>query len=268
MKKYIYILFASLGLLASCEEDLVVYDTDNGQAVATFGGPSSATLPVPPEGAVYELPVNVTTVSNVDRSISISVDASSTADASEYTIDSGSLVIPAGEFVGNVRIVPNFDAIPDLTTTTIVLNLEGVEGGVIDNLRTSFALNIFKKCESDLAGTYDVLSTGASTDSATGFPSVTDFPYVVEVTKNPESDIEYFISDGVAGVYIEWYTVYGYTFETEGNFTDVCQSLSGSWVDAFGSTVNLTGTDNGDGTLTINWVNGFGDTCTATYTKR
>ena len=29
MKKYIYILFASLGLLASCEEDLVIYDGES-----------------------------------------------------------------------------------------------------------------------------------------------------------------------------------------------------------------------------------------------
>jgi hypothetical protein len=268
MKKYIYILFASLGLLTSCEEDLIIYDSENGQSVATLGGPASATLPVPPEGAEYVLPVQVTTVSDSDRSISILVDESSTADPSEYSIDPASLVIPAGEYVGNVRIVPNFDAIPDLTTTTIALNLDGVDGATIDNVRTSFALDIFKKCDSELAGTYDVLSTGESTDGGTGFPTVDDFPYVVEITKNPDSDIEYFISDGVAGVYIEWYTVYGYTFETEGNFTDVCQSLSGSWVDAFGSTVNLTGTDNGDGTLTINWVNGFGDTVTAIYTKR
>ena len=268
MKKYFYILFAFLGLLTSCEEDLVIYDAEDGQTVATFGGPSSATLPVPPEGAFYELPVQVTTASDSDRSISVSVDASSTAAAAEYTIDPSSLVVPAGEFVGSIRITPNFDEIPDLTTTTIVLNLDAVEGGTIDNVRTSFELNIFKKCDSDLAGTYDVLSTGSSTDSATGFPTVTDFPYVVEITKSADSDIEYTISDGVAGVYIEWYTVYGYTFETEGNFTDVCQTLSGSWQDAFGSTINLTGTDNGDGTLTINWVNGFGDTCTAIYTKR
>ncbi len=47
MKKYIYILFASLGLLASCEEDLVVYDGEAGQTYGRFGS-TSIEFPVRP----------------------------------------------------------------------------------------------------------------------------------------------------------------------------------------------------------------------------
>lgn len=259
-------LTLTMTIFYSCEEDLVIYDVDNGQSVTTLAS-SEATLPVPAEGATYDLVVEVTTRSDVDRTISYSVDPESTADASEYTISD--LIVPAGEFVGNISITGNFDAIPDLTTTELILNLDGLDGAVLgDEDRLSFTLSMFKQCPSDLVGTYIVSSTGVSTDGGTGFPTVTDFPYTVEVAQVDGTELEYTISDGVAGVYIEWYTVYGYTFETEGNFIDVCDSLSGSWVDAFGSTITLTGSSNGDGTLTITWVNGFADTATAIYTKQ
>ncbi len=265
MKKYISLLFVTFLAFTSCEEDLVVFDTENGQSVATFAN-TTATLPVPEDGAVYDLNVEVTTISDVDRSIVVEVDDSTTALPAEYTIDNSSLVIPAGQFVGTIRIQGNFNEIPDLTTTTLVLNLSSVAGGDVSNFRSTFSMDMFKQCPSELAGTYNVLSTGASTDGGTGFPTVNDFPYEVEIAKTGE--LNYTITDGVAGVYIEWYSTYGYTFETEGNFLDVCGSLSGSWVDAFGSTIVLTGTVNADGTLTISWENGFGDSATAIYTRQ
>ena len=77
--------------------------------------------------------------------------------------------------------------------------------------------------------------------------------------KVPGVDVNF--SNGVAGVYQDWYCVpYGYCFETEGNFTDVCNNLSGSWTEAFGCPVELIGMVNADRTLTISWSNCFGDT--------
>lgn len=271
MKNIIY-RFSVIALIFTtiigCEEDLIVYDVDNGQTLTNFAN-TSATLPVPESGASYTIMVESNTRSDQDRAIQISVDPSSTALPAEYTIDQSTLIIPAGEFVGNIVVRGNFDEIPDLTTTTLVLNLLGVGDSDLTGNRSTFSLSFFKQCDSDLAGTYDVLSSGSSTDGAPVNNPIVDFPYTVEITKDEGSDLDYTISDGVAGLYIEWYgAAYGYTFETEGNFQDVCGSLSGSWVEGFNSTINLTGTDNGDGTLTITWVNGFGDTATATYTKR
>ena len=119
-------------------------------------------------------------------------------------------------------------------------------------------------CPSDLGGTYNVISNGVSTDGAPVNNPLVNFPYIVVVTDNGGGS--YTISDGVAGVYIDWYSGYGYTFETEGNFTDVCNTLNGEWTEAFGCTVTLTGTANGDGTLNIHWDNCFGDYADAVYT--
>ena len=145
MKKYLYILFASLGLLISCEEDLVVYDTVNGQAIAQITNGAEQTLPVPETGDSAIIEVGVSTVSDVDRSISVSVDPSSTADPSEYTIDPASLVIPAGSFVGEILVNANFEAIPETGLSSLVLNVDGVEGA--DSLEGTLTQKInFFRC--------------------------------------------------------------------------------------------------------------------------
>jgi hypothetical protein len=119
-------------------------------------------------------------------------------------------------------------------------------------------------CPSDLSGTYTVISNGDNTD---GQPAAVNLPYTVTLTDNGGGN--YTISDGVAGVYIFWYSIYGYTFETKGNFTDICGDLSGSWVESFGCQVDLSGTLNDeDGTLTIHWENCFGDVIDAVYTPQ
>ena len=118
-------------------------------------------------------------------------------------------------------------------------------------------------CPSDIGGVYNVISNGDNTD---GQPPAVNVPYTVTLTDNGGGS--YDISDGVAGVYIFWYSIYGYTFETTGNFTDVCGSLSGSWTESFGCGVELTGTVNADGTLSIHWDNCFGDFIDAVYTPQ
>lgn len=271
MKNLIY-RFSVIALIfttiVGCEEELLIYDADNGQTLINFAN-SSATLPVPEDGASYIVRVESSTRSDQDRAIQISVDSSSTAEPAEYTIDQSTLVIPAGEFIGEVKITGNFDEIPDLTTTTVVLNLDGIDGEALVGPRSTFTLSMFKKCDSELEGVYTAVSAGESTDGAPVNNPIEDFSYTVTITKDEGSDLDYTLSDGVAGLYIEWYgAAYGYTFETEGKMQDVCGNLSGSWADAFGSTVELSGTVNEDGTLTISWVNGFGDSATAVYTRQ
>jgi len=119
-------------------------------------------------------------------------------------------------------------------------------------------------CPSDLGGTYKVVSNGASTEA--GIPAAVNLPYTVTLTDNGGGS--YSISDGVAGVYIFWYSGFGYTFETKGNFTDICGDLAGSWVESFGCQVDLSGTLNDDGTLTVHWENCFGDVIDAVYTPQ
>lgn len=144
-----------------------------------------------------------------------------------------------------------------------ILSPDGVTGGTGTNIATTVlfttVINYPVSCPSDIGGNYTVVSSGFSTDGAPVNNPLVDFSYDVVLTDNGGGS--YTISDGVAGVYQDWYCApYGYCFETPGNFTDVCGVLSGSWTESFGCQVDLTGIVNPDGTLTIQWVNCFGDT--------
>lgn len=166
MKKYLLFFVATLGLLTSCEEDVVVYDVDNGQAIASIVNGSTQTLPVPDTGDTAIVEVGVTTVSDVDRTISISVDESSTADPSEYDIQQSTLVIPAGSFTGEIEVAANFNAIPETGQTSLVINLEGVEGADAIASADTHTINFFRFCPfengADFLGEYtlETITTG------------------------------------------------------------------------------------------------------------
>jgi hypothetical protein len=118
----------------------------------------------------------------------------------------------------------------------------------------------------DFSGTWSVVTNGTNTD---GQPAAVNLPYDVTIAASGASGLDYTISDGVAGVYIFWYTIYGYDFETEGNMTEVCGTkLIGSWKEGFGSTINLEGEIVDADNLIIKWSNGFGDKATAIYTRQ
>ncbi|MDV6168306.1 hypothetical protein R1T16_07700 [Flavobacterium sp. DG1-102-2] len=124
-------------------------------------------------------------------------------------------------------------------------------------------------CPSDLGGTYSVLSSGSSTDSGPTPDEnpISDFASTTIITDNGGGN--YTMSDGFGGLYLLWYDIYGITADNApGSFSDVCGTISGSFTDAFGGTVNLTGTVNPDGTLTIHFENEFGDLGDSVYTKQ
>jgi len=173
--------------------------------------------------------------------------------------------------------VDDIDLADELIVSTRLLLADGTEINLLNNdgtrnygsdIHTSSFFNAQVSypvsCPSDISGIYNVVTNGASTEP--GIPAAVDFPYTVTLTDNGGGN--YTISDGVAGVYIFWYSGFGYTFETKGNFTDICGTLSGSWVESFGCQIDLSGTVNDDGTLTIRWDNCFGDFADAVYTPQ
>lgn len=138
MKKYSLIMIFIL-LLVSCEEDLLVFDNINGQTAVSFGT-TTYNLSVPEEGAVVEIPVNVTTLSESDRSFNVTVDESSIGSASNYSI--GQLTVPANSYNAILDVNLNFDALVDGEVYELNLNLEAPADGVaFDN---SVTIEYFK----------------------------------------------------------------------------------------------------------------------------
>ncbi|WP_405370892.1 hypothetical protein [Nonlabens sp. Asnod2-A12] len=107
MKNYIkFIGVCVIALLASCDEDAVVFDNVNGDTAISFKQTNFETS-VPQAGATVTVPVEITTISAESRTYNVSVlEADDTA-----AITVGSVVIPADTYEGSLDINIDFAAI-------------------------------------------------------------------------------------------------------------------------------------------------------------
>lgn len=157
MKKILLIVGLVFALVSCDSTEGPIYDVNNGVALAAFNR-TVQTYPVDDSGESFtEVLVGVSTVSDVDRTVVVSIDEESTANPSEYTIDQSTLVIPAGEFVATVKVFGNFNEIPETGQTQVVLNLDSVEGAILDNPTTGrlqHRINLFRFCPFEDGATF------------------------------------------------------------------------------------------------------------------
>jgi len=139
MKKYSFLMIFII-LFISCEEDLVVFDNENGQTAVSFGT-TSYNLSVPAEGVSIEVPVNVTTVAGTDRTFDVTVDDTSTGVAANYSI--GSVTIPANSYNGLLIVGLNFSPLVDGEVYTLNLNLSAPAGG--SSFNDTVSIEYFKE---------------------------------------------------------------------------------------------------------------------------
>jgi hypothetical protein len=127
MKKILLILIGFV-LVVSCDEtEAIVQDPVNGQQAFGFET-ASQTVTVLDGGTTATVNVLSVRRSNEDRSIPVSIDPSTTGDASDYQV--GSVLIPAGEHVGVLSVdFNNFANMSDCVTNTLVLNLDADSPG-------------------------------------------------------------------------------------------------------------------------------------------
>jgi hypothetical protein len=150
MKNY-FLKFSLIALffvtLTGCEEDVVIWDGVNGDAVSSFQS-SIVDFPVSDVGESFvDVVVDVNTVSDADRAIAVDVQASSTATANQYTINQATLIIPAGSYNGVIKIKAGaFEDIPEGASVKLNLLLSSVEGSGVAELKSKVTLNIFRGC--------------------------------------------------------------------------------------------------------------------------
>lgn len=127
-------------------------------------------------------------------------------------------------------------------------------------------------CPSDLGGTYTATTTGTSTDPCC--PDETTLEGQT-VTLTDQGSGVYTISDWSAGLYFEWYEIYGITadYVAAGNLnaelTDACGVISiPTLTEPFGTETVFTDVsiDEATGVITYTWTNGFDDTATVILT--
>lgn len=258
MKKFLILFIAaiSMSIFTGCEED----DDFNPPNYVTFANNTQDFAVTQNGSGTFDVNVFTNTEIGSSRTFNIEVLESSSLGTDSYDVPE-SVTVPGGSNVGTFTVSIS-DTNIDNAGETLILGLSEGNNFFVGEPVT---VNVTRDCPSDLAGTYSVLTSGQSTDGAAADP-VVDLPYTVTITKTGTNT--YSVSDIFAGIYIEWYCdAYGLCDETEGSFTDVCGILSSSFTEPFESDASLSGTNNGDGTLTISFENGFGDTATSVYTK-
>ena len=130
MKKYLYILFASLGLLISCETEVIQYDDQKGPTYLRF---SSANIDLPiifDSSADIEIPVLSSRLSDSDRTVSVrvvSTGAENEATSDQYSVAS-TVTIPANSYSGVLPFTGIDNGIEIGETKTVTLEITEISG--------------------------------------------------------------------------------------------------------------------------------------------
>ncbi len=159
----------------------------------------------------------------------------------------------------------------ELEVPTYHIDLKNNESGN-DNTDLTVFINCPESVKGDLAGTYTVTTSKAeSTDpgaAEAGLSPVENWEYAGKITITHLGGGVYQFSEIFGGLYIRWYSKYTYTFETKGNYIDICGDIQGLGLkSAFrGDNVFAQGSVDANGVITIEWTNAFGDVATNIYT--
>jgi hypothetical protein len=153
MKKiflFLLVFFSVSVGFVSCD----AYDDDNQKmntvTAYLFKSPSSNLPTLQAGGSFVEVQVAVTTLSDVDRTVTVEIDTeASTASANQFSLESTQIVIPAGSYDGGtVKVFGNYDNLPVEGNVTAVLNLVSTEG-VVQNLK-SHVVTLFRACDANV----------------------------------------------------------------------------------------------------------------------
>ncbi|AEH00275.1 hypothetical protein [Lacinutrix sp. 5H-3-7-4] len=180
MKKILTLMIAVIAIsFTSCEEnENEVFDNVNGQTLAFFGNSASSLQVVVDGTGTLDVQIGVTTVSSSERTVVVSLDEeASTANTENYTISNYNVTIPANEYFGTLTI-EGVDNSVEIAAETIVLNLESVSGGIVDEAQ--HVVSVFQICpveETLFTGSYLITQTTPFVDG----PSLSDGT-VVELT--------------------------------------------------------------------------------------
>ncbi|WP_419027123.1 DUF4843 domain-containing protein [Culturomica massiliensis] len=194
MKKlYILLIFLlSIGLWGCDDHEAGVY---KGNDFVTFLNKTENKIIRENEDGITEIKIGVAKKSNTDRTFSVTVDAANTTavEGQDYDFINKNVTIPAGEFVGVIKIKGYYDNLtPEGVKLTLKLNADEalIQAGTTITTTTVNLSRFFEITMDWLEGVwvwtdYDY-STGETTDDDT---------YLVEITK---------VSDNKITIYNVW----------------------------------------------------------------
>lgn len=184
---FLFIALVFLSFTSCNDPSAEVYNPADGQIAYFTAGTTKDYYVQDIPNSETTLEVGVTVASNVDRTIAVSIDESSTATADQYTIDNASLFIPANKYVGYIKVkLGVFTSFSQTVPSTVVLNLNQVSGAVVADFDNKYTLNIFQFTpfvREDMLGTYSVVEY----ETVDGVEERVD-SYESEVTAGPNDN--------------------------------------------------------------------------------
>lgn len=267
--KFPFLLLLALILgFAACEEtkyDITPYTGDNFYRFTSTGTAIFEDDPDP-----IEIPVRYSTTDGSAGSVEFEITGG--VEGTDYQIlNSGnSLSFDAGSgYQAMIRIQPVYNQ-PSTSDAVLEIALTNPQNGVAgfpgpDGNSSSYQLTIKNECTRiPVGGTYASLTTGQSTDGCCP-DEVSNLAAVVTIMDNGDGTYE--ISDFSAGLYLEWYAVYGITpdFALPATLTVDGSVVSIAGSEPFGTSISGSGTyEKCTGDITYTWANGYADGGTVT----
>lgn len=152
-------MLVSTMFFTSCEDhENIMFDPETGQTLIKFVG-DKGVIPVNSTGvSSSDVSIEVTTVSDVDRTVNVVVDASSTATADQYMVTE--FVIPAGEYTATGTVTGVYSTLPATGAVQLVLKIDGISSGVSVSENDLFTFTLERFCPlvlSEFYGTYTQL---------------------------------------------------------------------------------------------------------------
>lgn len=272
MKKILLLTVLSVFSLISCdtEDDRLIY---NGDDIAYFDT-ASGTFLVTDDNPSFQIRILTTTLSNTDKTYNVVVFEDTSAAApepagNEAVLASTTVTIPAGQYFGNITVNGNFDAAVE-AGTRLSLRLEDASAKVA-SFKNTYSLDVFKLCESDLAGVYNVTTTYGFHDFLPNYSTNT----IEGVVITSEGGNVYSVADFSGGLYSTgpYNTAYG-TGAADNSlvFSDICGNISWSGQSDPWGAINMNGVNSVDsetGVITISWFCvGYGENGVSVYTPQ
>lgn len=272
MKKILLLTVLSVFSLISCdtEDDRLIY---NGDDIAYFDT-ASGTFLVTDDNPSFQIRILTTTLSNTDKTYNVVVFEDTSAAApepagNEAVLASTTVTIPAGQYFGNITVNGNFDAAVE-AGTRLSLRLEDASAKVA-GFKNTYSLDVFKLCESDLAGVYNVTTTYGFHDFLPNYSTNT----IEGVVITSEGGNVYSVADFSGGLYSTgpYNTAYGTgAADISLVFSDICGNISWSGQSDPWGAINMNGVNSVDsetGVITISWFCvGFGENGVSVYTPQ
>jgi len=267
MKKLLY-AFLMLAVFISCENEDHGVDVNNynGPNITYFTNGIAGNYFVTPDAGVNSIQIGATSISTSERTYTLQVDTSSTAqEGVDFNFVNPSVTIPAGDYFGEILIQGIFEGTTS-SGSNLIINLVG------DDVMTGskYTLFIVQQCVSDLAGMYSVTTTYGYHDFLPDYATNTMEAEIVEI----ESGL-YQVEDMSGGLYSTgpYSTNYGTdstSFTVQ--FSENCGLIS--WEgqsDPWGPVVPLEGGTNSvdlnTGVITISWfAEKYGENGVSVYT--